>query len=87
MKTDFEAAYKRLPEGTGFDSFAHKTVEDLCWICLHELDMHAEAENFVPMALRRQYLAFCKRYGFYSVEAEKQFEIGKSVKRKSDCYM
>jgi hypothetical protein len=49
--------------------------------------MHAEAENFVPMALRRQYLAFCKRYGFYSVEAEKQFEIGKSVKRKSDCYM
>jgi len=85
MLTKFDVALKKLPAGTGFDSFAHKTVEDLCWICLHELDMHAEAEHFAPMALRRQYLAFCKRYGFYAREADEAFQGGLTV-RKSDCY-
>ena len=85
MKTEFESALKKLPAGTGFDSFAHKTVNDLCWICLHELDMHAEAENFVPVALRRKYVKFCSNYGFYADEAEKQFRIGMNV-RKSDIY-
>jgi len=86
MKTEFEAALKKLPAGTGFDPFAHKTVEDLCWICLHELDMHAEAENFASMALRKKYLAFCQLYGFYALEAGKQFRRGATV-RKSDCYI
>ena len=53
----FQKALDKLPEGTGFDAYSHKTVQDLCWICLHELDLHAEGEYFVPMALRKKYLS------------------------------
>ena len=86
MRTAFEAAIKKLPAGTGFDPFAHTTVADLCWICLHELDMHAESENYAPLALRRKYLKFCQTNGYYIAEAEKEFRICLGV-RKSDCYI
>ena len=80
----FQTALNQLPDGTGFDAFDHKTVEDLCWLCLHELDLHAEAEYFVPLALRKKYLAFNRKWGFYYKEAQEMFSAGKSVS-KADC--
>jgi hypothetical protein len=82
----FEKALKALPEGTGFDAYSHKTVQDLCWVCLHELDLHAEAEYFVPAALRKKYLSFIRKYGFYVSEAEQAFIAGKNV-CAADCNM
>lgn len=82
----FEKALNALPDGTGFDAYSHKTIEDLCWICLHELDLHAEAEYFVSLALRKKYLSFIRKYGFYVTEAEQVFLEGKNVS-KADCYM
>jgi hypothetical protein len=82
----FKKALNQLPDGTGFDSFVHKTVEDLCWICLHELDLHAEEEYFVPLALRRQYLSFIRKNKFYVKEAEAMFIAGRQV-QESDCYI
>ena len=81
----FEAALNELPDGTGFDAHSHKTVADLCWLCLHELDLHAEAEYFVPMSLRKKYLAFNRKWGFYGKEAQEMFDSGKSI-LKADCY-
>jgi hypothetical protein len=81
----FEKALNTLPDGTGFDAYAHKTIADLCWICLHELDLHAEGEYFVPLALRKKYLSFIRKYGFYVSEAEQMFTEGKNV-TPSDCY-
>jgi len=83
---DFQTALKDLPEGTGFDSFVHKTVEDLCWLCLHELDMHAEGEYWHPAARRKKYLNFCRKYGFYEEEAQEEFELGKGLK-KADAHI
>jgi hypothetical protein len=85
MNTEFQTALDKLPDGTGFDAYVHKTVEDLCWICLHELDLHAEAEYFVPMSLRKKYLAFNRKWGFYHKEAQAVFDAGKSIS-KADCY-
>ena len=84
--TTFQKALNKLPDGTGFDAYSHKTVEDLCWICLHELDLHAEGEHFVPMTLRKKYLAFNKKFGFYVNEAQEMFNAGKSV-TQADCYI
>ena len=83
---DFDKALDKLPEGTGFDAYSHKTVADLCWVCLHELDLHAEGEYFVPLALRRKYLAFIRKHGFYVAQAEQAFAQGKNV-TKADCGM
>jgi hypothetical protein len=40
---DFDKALK-LPTSAGYDAFAHKTEEDLCYIFLHELDLVVEQE-------------------------------------------
>jgi hypothetical protein len=82
----FEKALNDLPNETGYDSFSHKTIQDLCYVCLHELDLHAEQEYWHPVALRKKYLAFCKKYGFYADEAQKQFDLGKGLK-KADAYI
>lgn len=82
----FDKALKELPDVCGFDHFAHKTVEDLCWICLHELDLHAEGEYWHPVAVRKKLLAFCKRYGYYVAEAQAMFNAGKG-RKKADAYM
>lgn len=78
----FEQALKDLPSCTGLDG--QKTVEDLCWICLHELDLVAEGEYWHPVATRRKLLNFCKKYGFYVDEAQEQFDLARGM-RKSDC--
>jgi hypothetical protein len=83
---DFETALSKLPEGTCFDPYAHHTIEDLCYICLHELDMHAEHEFWHPLALRKKYLAFCKKYKFWAEEAQLQFDVGRHH-LKSDSYI
>jgi hypothetical protein len=85
QKMDFETALNKLPDGTGFDSFAHKTVKDLCYLCLHELDLHAEQEYWHPVALRKKYLAFCKKFGFYAKEAEQQFDVGRHHRKEDAC--
>ena len=61
--TDFDKALKALPPTAGYDPFAHKTVEDLCWICLHELDLVAEEEYWLPLAERKKLLKFIVRFG------------------------
>jgi hypothetical protein len=38
------------------------------------------------MALRKKYLAFNKKFGFYVNEAQAMFDAGKSV-TKADCYI
>jgi len=82
----FETALNELPDVCGFDSFSHKTIEDLCYLCLHELDLHAEQEYWHPVAVRKKLLAFCKKHGYYTSEAQSMFDAGKSVS-KADCCM
>ena len=82
----FEQALKALPDVCGFDHSAHTTVEDLCWICLHELDLHAEQEYWHPVAVRKKLLAFCKKYGYYEAEAQAMFNAGQGLK-KADAYL
>ena len=82
----FEKALNALPDVCGFDPFNHITTEDLCWLCLHELDLHAEQEYWHPVATRKQLLAFCKKYGHYAAEAEAAFTTGQGLK-KADAYI
>lgn len=81
----FEKALNELPDVCGFDPYAHKTVEDLCWLCLHELDLHAEQEHWHTAAVRKKLLAFCKKYGHFADKAKEAFAQGNGLK-KSDAY-
>lgn len=83
---DFDKALNDLPDVCGYDSFSHKTIKDLCYLCLHELDLHAEQEYWHTVAVRKKLLAFCKKHGHYQAEAQQQFDLGKHLK-KSDAYM
>jgi hypothetical protein len=80
--TPFEKALKALPDVCGFDSFCHKEIKDLCFICLHELDLHAEQEYWHPIATRKKLLAFCKKYGHYTAEAQAMFNAGQGLKQE-----
>ena len=82
----FEKALNELPDVCGFDSFCHKEIRDLCFICLHELDLHAEGEYWHPVAVRKKLLAFCKKYGYYATEAQAMFTAGQGSK-KADAYI
>lgn len=75
---NFEKALKELPPNTGYDSFTHKDPEDLVWVCLHELDLHAEGEYKIALTLRKKYLKFIQKYGndLHKSEAKKVFAIG-----------
>jgi len=83
---DFHKALKKLPSSAGFDSFAHKTIEDLCWICLHELDMVAEAEYWHPVSERKRLLKFVEKHGYYVKEARGAYYDSLGVE-KEDCYL
>ena len=83
MEATFEQALKKLPSGTYYDDFAHKTIEALCFVCLHELDLHAEGEYFHPLAMRKKYMKFIETFGFYVDEAKHVYKIGLG-KTKSD---
>ena len=82
----FDKALNDLPDVVWYESFHHKTIEVLCWLCLHELDLHAEQEYWHPVSTRKSLLAFCKKYGHYLDEAQQQFNLGKGLK-KADAYM
>lgn len=71
---------------TYYEVSEHKTADDLCYLCLHELDLHAEGEYWHPIGVRKALLNFIKKYGsdYYKNEALRQFNIGKG-KRKEDC--
>jgi hypothetical protein len=76
---------------TYFEYGQHTTIEDLCYLCLHELDLHAEGEYWHPVKTRQALLRFCKKWGplaqggiDYVAESKQQFELGKG-KRKEDC--
>lgn len=76
--TTFEQAYDELPPHTGFDPFAHKTPEDLAYVCLHELDLHNEGEYKISLELRKRYLSFAVKYGsdYIKSEACRVFDSG-----------
>ncbi len=74
--TDFATALNKLPSGTYFDPLAHKTVADLCFVCLHELDLHAEGEYFHPLAMRKKYLRFIEKHGHYITEGQAMYRLG-----------
>jgi hypothetical protein len=89
---EFEGSVINL---TYFEYREHTTIADLCYLCLHELDLHAEQEYWHPMKERRDLLKFCKKWGpyaqeegsmDYAAEAQKQFDIGKNHK-KEDAYI
>jgi hypothetical protein len=85
----FDDAYKdfsTFEHVTYFEPGQHTEIYDLCFLCLHELDLHAEGEYWHPIALRKKLLAFCKKWGYYANEAQQQFDLGKSAK-KCDAYI
>lgn len=72
--SNFEAALKELPDDTDLDVH-HKTVEDLCWLCLHELDLHVEEEYKHTKKNVAAYKKFIKKFGdeFFQKELNKLF--------------
>jgi hypothetical protein len=84
--TPFDKALSSLPDVCGYDSFTHKTIVDLCWLCLHELDLHAEQEYWHTAADRKKLLAFCKKHGYYADEAQTMFTKGTGL-QKADAYI
>ena len=73
---EFEAALKVLPEGTYYEPTVHITLADLCFVCLHELDLHAEGEYFHPLAMRKKYLRFIEKHGHYILEGQAMYRLG-----------
>jgi len=74
----FEKALRELPINTGYDFYAHKTIEDLSYVCLHELDLHAESEYKIALPLRKKYLKFIEKYGtpYQKTESQRVFNNG-----------
>ena len=88
---DFDKALKALPTSAGYDAFAHETVEDLCYIFLHELDLVVEQEYWRPLAERKRLLKFIEKFGKacdtdYTNEARRVFTQALAVSR-GDCYI
>jgi hypothetical protein len=77
---------------TYFEPTEHTRICDLCYLCLHELDLHAEGEYWHPIKERKALLKFCQKWGKYADEAgldyvaesQQQFDAGRNAK-KSDC--
>ena len=84
--SDINKDFKKVEHITYFDPMVHSTAEDMCFVCLHELDLHAEGEYWHPIKLRRDLLKFIQKHGtdYYKNEALRQFNLGKD-KRKEDC--
>ena len=85
---DFESSVIHL---TYFEYREHTTIADLCHLCLHELDLHAEGEYWHPIKERKALLKFCQKWGphaegtmDYATESQRQFYLGNG-KKKSDC--
>jgi hypothetical protein len=98
---DQEALYQEALKNFGsvmhltyFEFSEHTTITDLCYLCLHELDLHAEGEYWHPIKERRALLKFCQKWGAYATEdrinyvteSQRQFDIGLPLK-KVDAYI
>lgn len=72
--SSFEIALKELPPDVDLDVH-HKSVEDLCWLCLHELDLHVEGEYKHSKQNVTAYKRFIKKFGdeFFQNELNKLF--------------
>jgi hypothetical protein len=94
---DYEKAlndFKTVAHLTYFEPTEHTRICDLCYLCLHELDLHAEGEYWHPIKERKTLLKFCQKWGAaalkeepglnYAVESQLQFNLGLKHK-KSDC--
>lgn len=87
---NFQKALNKLPSSVGFDPFEHNTIDDLCWICLHELDLVAEREYWHPISERKKLLKFIETFAGdckkdYTNEAREIFNQSLNV-TKRDCY-
>ena len=87
--------FQKVQHLTYFEPGQHTRICDLCYLCLHELDLHAEGEYWHPIAIRRALLKFCQKWGLiasteedinYPLAAKQQFDLG-IYKKKSDCYL
>ena len=87
MIATFDQAVKELPDGTYFEPFEHKTIESLCFVCLHELDLHAEGEYYHPIAMRKKYLKFILKHGHYTNEAQQVYKIGLGKTKADFAYI
>lgn len=84
--------FQKVQSLTYFEHSQHTSIADLCYLCLHELDLHAEGEYWHPAASRKALLNFCQKWGpfanetglDYVAESKLQFELGRD-KKKSDC--
>ena len=81
-----EKDFAKVKHLTYFDPMCHSTVDDMCFVCLHELDLHAEGEYWHPSKIRRDLLNFITKHGseYHKAEALRQFNIGKD-KLAEDC--
>ncbi|HCB50651.1 MAG TPA: hypothetical protein DEP47_14320 [Chloroflexi bacterium] len=86
MNAEFQKALDQLPSSAGFDHTVHHTVDDLCWICLRELDLVAEREYWLPLAERKRLLKFIQKHGHHVNEADAVYQRGLPV-RADDCYI
>ena len=91
-KTDYEQALKEFGSVmhlTYFEPGEHTKICDLCYLCLHELDLHAEGEHWHPLKERKALLKFCQNWGQHSTgdaidyvtESQKQFDLGFNLKK------
>lgn len=84
--SDINKDFNKVGHFTYFDPMVHSTADDMTFVCLHELDLHAEGEYWHPIKIRRDLLKFIQKHGsdYHKSEALRQFNLGKD-KRKEDC--
>lgn len=85
--------FQKVQHLTYFEVSEHTSIADLCYLCLHELDLHAEQEYWHTITDRKALLKFCQKWGSHSTdginyvsESQRMFDAGKNYK-KSDCYL
>lgn len=63
--------FERVMGLTYFDARDHRTLADLCYLCLHELSMHAEGNFNHRLADREALLDFCRKWGRMATQEER----------------
>ena len=58
-----KTSFSTLPNGYRYDPLACKTIEELCWVCLHELSMHADGEYQHKKKALIEFRDFAVKYG------------------------
>jgi hypothetical protein len=85
--------FAKVQHLTYFEFSEHTKIADLCYLCLHELDLHAEQEYWHKMSDLKALLKFCQKWGPYAdekldyvSESQKIFDQGRNHK-KSDAFI